>query len=160
MSEVEPVKKKWYKTWYGIALIILVLGIVGNSMSTNVEKAAQTSDTPVQETTPAKPTEEETSIAREQAQTELDDLMSKAKKAGLVTSYDFSKLDANTWRWDVYVGKVWYTQTVQQKKDFIAYISLRKEVITGYRHFKVYDGYTNEKVAEVASFSGSIEVYK
>ena len=158
MSEVVQEKKKWYRRWYGITLIVITLGVVVNSMSENVEKVASTPSAPVQQEATQK--EEELSVAKEQAQKELDDLMAKAKKAGLVTSYNFTEVDANDWIWDVYVGKVWYTQTVQQKKDFIAYISLRKEVITGYRHFKVYDGYTNEKVAEVASFSGSIEVYK
>jgi hypothetical protein len=157
MNEVPQVKKKWYKTWYGILLIVTVLIIGISSVSNTPTKVTETTPAPAPETAQA---EEENAVAKEQAQKELDDLMSKAKAAGLVTSYDFSKLDEKLWNWEVFVGKVWYTQTVQQKKDFIAYISLRKEVITGYRHFKLYDGYTNEKVAEVASFSGSIEVYK
>ena len=86
--------------------------------------------------------------------------MPKAKTASLVTSYDFSKLDENTYRWDIFVGSPWYSMTVQEKKDFIAYIGLRKKAITGYSHFELRDGYNNDKVGEITSFSQSIEIYK
>lgn len=92
---------------------------------------------------------------KEKAQKELDEFMSLSKKATIVTSYEFSD-EASV----VYVGKVWYTQTVQFKKDFIAKVATLKKAITGYKHFEVRDAYSNEKVAEVTSFSGSLEVYK
>lgn len=81
--------------------------------------------------------------------------MALGKKSGLVTSYEFSE-SANV----VYVGPLWYTQQVPFKKDFIAKIAMLKTNITGYRHFEVRDSYSNEKVAEVTAFSGSLEVYK
>ncbi len=94
-------------------------------------------------------------VSKDAAQKELDDLMSKSKSAGLVTSYEFS--DKAT---EVYVGEIWYTQTVQFKKDFIAKIGMLKKTITGYSHFEVRDAYSNEKVGEITAFSQSIEVYK
>ncbi|MFA5934551.1 MAG: hypothetical protein WC827_01535 [Candidatus Paceibacterota bacterium] len=92
---------------------------------------------------------------KQKAQKELDSVFSLAKQAGLVTSYEFSN-KANV----IYVGKIWYTQTVAFKKDFLAKIATLKEKITGYHHFQVLDAYSNEKVAEVTAFSGSLEVYK
>jgi hypothetical protein len=85
--------------------------------------------------------------------------MALAKKATLVTSYEFS----NTAH-IIYVGPIWYTQTVQQKKDFIAKISMLQAQINGkgdsWEWFTVNDDHSNEKVAEVTAFSGSLEVYK
>ena len=95
------------------------------------------------------------SQTKEQAQKELDEVMELSKTAGLVTSYEFSE-KANV----IYVGKVWYTQTVAFKKDFMAKVSTLKKTITGYHRFEVLDAYSNEKVAEVTAFSGSLEVYK
>jgi hypothetical protein len=92
---------------------------------------------------------------KDKAKKELDDLMALGKKSGLVTSYEFS--DTAT---VVYVSKYWYTQTVVFKKDFLAKVSYLKEKMTGYRHFKVIDAYSNEKVAEVTAFTGAFEVYK
>jgi cytoskeletal protein RodZ len=89
------------------------------------------------------------------AQKELDKIMSLAKQSGLVVSYEFSN-SATV----VYIGQVWYAQTVQFKKDFIAKIAMLKEQITGYRHLEVRDAYSNEKVAEVTAFAGSLEIYK
>ena len=92
---------------------------------------------------------------KDAAQKELTEFMGLAKSAGLVASYDFSET-GNI----VYVGNIWYTQTVQFKKDFLAKIAMLKEKITGYHRFEVRDAYSNEKVAEVTAFSGSLEVYK
>lgn len=93
--------------------------------------------------------------AKEKAQKELDDVIALSKKAGLVKSYEFSD-KANV----VYVNKMWYTQDVSFKKDFLAKIASLKTAITGYHRFEVRDAYSNEKVAEVTAFSGSLEVYK
>ena len=60
----------------------------------------------------------------------------------------------------VYVGPVWYTQTVAFKKDFLAKTAMLKKAVTGYGHFEVRDAHSNEKVAEVTAFSQSLEVYK
>lgn len=92
---------------------------------------------------------------KEVAQKELDELIKLMKEEGLVQSYEFSE-SQNV----VYVGKVWYTQNVQFKKDFLAKLSTLKETITGYHRFEVRDALSNEKVAEVTAFSGSLEVYK
>lgn len=92
---------------------------------------------------------------KDAAQKELVEFMNLAKGAGMVTSYEFSET-GNT----VYVGNIWYTQTVQFKKDFLGKIALLKQKITGYHHFEVHDAYSNDKVAEVTAFGGSLEVYK
>ncbi|MFA5022511.1 MAG: hypothetical protein WC508_05540 [Patescibacteria group bacterium] len=89
------------------------------------------------------------------AQKELDEVMALAKKSGLVSSYEFSN-SATV----VYVGQVWYTQTVQFKKDFMAKIAMLKKRITGYQHFEVRDANSDEKVGEVTAFGGSLKVYK
>lgn len=81
--------------------------------------------------------------------------MALGKKSGLVTAYEFS--DSAT---VVYVGNVWYTQTVQFKKDFLASIGMLKKQITGYQHLEIRDAYSNEKVAEITAFGGSLEVYR
>lgn len=92
---------------------------------------------------------------KENAQKELDTIIALGKKAGLITSYEFSDMASV-----VYVGRIWYTQTVSFKKDFLAEIASLKESITGYRHFEVRDAYSDEKVGEVTAFMGSLEVYK
>lgn len=92
---------------------------------------------------------------REISQKELTEYMTLAKKAGLIKSYEFSKMK-NV----VYADSVWYSQTVSFKQDFITKISTLKESITGYHWFEVRDAYSNEKLAEVTAFSGSIEIYK
>lgn len=93
--------------------------------------------------------------AKAEAQEKLDELMALGKKSGLVTAYEFS--DSAT---VVYVGNVWYTQTVQFKKDFLASIGMLKKQITGYQHLEIRDAYSNEKVAEITAFGGSLEVYR
>lgn len=146
-------KKVFYKTWYGIALIIICFIVVVNSLSKGIQKVAESpaaTPAPEAQATPSEPT-----ISKAQAQKELDSIMALAKKSNLVTSYEFSD-SASV----VYVGSTWYTQTVQQKKDFIAYVGERKKVIIGYSHFELHDAYTNEKVGEITAFSSSIEVYK
>ena len=72
-----------------------------------------------------------------------------------MSSYEFSE-KANV----VYVGKIWYTQPVTFKKDFMGKVAALKKTITGYHRFEVLDAYSNEKVAEVTAFSGSLEIYK
>lgn len=49
---------------------------------------------------------------------------------------------------------------VQQKKDFLTSLSSMKKVATGYHRMEVRDTYSNEKVAEVTAFSGSVEILK
>ncbi|MFA6524573.1 MAG: hypothetical protein WC264_03385 [Candidatus Paceibacterota bacterium] len=155
MNEEIKKEKVWYKRWYVIVLLVVSFIIVISGMGGNSDNNSTPTPKTKETATVSEPT-----ISKEQAQKDLDKYMPMAKTAGLLTSYDFSKLDDNTYRWDVFVGSNWYTQTVQQKKDFIAYIGLRKKAITGYSHFELRDGYTNEKVGEITAFSQSIEVYK
>lgn len=91
----------------------------------------------------------------DKAEKELTDFMHLAIKGGLVSSYEFSDT-AN----EVFVGSPWYNMTVQDKKDFMAYIAMRKKIVRGYAFFTVKDAYSNEKVGEVTSFSNSLEVYR
>ncbi len=93
--------------------------------------------------------------AKADAREELTKVMSLAKQAGLITAYEFS--DSAT---VVYADTAWYAQTVQFKKDFLAKVGPLKKQITGYMHFEVRDAYSNEKVAEITSFGGSLEVYR
>ncbi|MFA6608295.1 MAG: hypothetical protein WCT07_00040 [Candidatus Paceibacterota bacterium] len=150
-QSVSWIRKHPYIT--GAVLLTLVIVTVP---SKTVTQPAQVVSTPqpkqVATTTPT--------LSKEQAQKELDAIMGTAVKAQLVTSYDFKEIANNTYKWDIFVGKNWYVQTVKQKKDFVAYIAIRKKAITGFSHFELHDAYTNEKVAEVTSFSQSIEVYK
>lgn len=111
---------------------------------------------PVVQPKPAEVPQSQTSqTSKAAAQKELDELMALSKKAGLITSYEFSNVATV-----VYADSVWYTQTVQFKKDFLAKIGMLKKQITGYMHFEVRDAYSNEKLAEVTAFSSSLQVYK
>lgn len=91
----------------------------------------------------------------ETAKKELRELMQLSIDVKLVRSYEFSD-KANV----VYADRAWYSQDVQFKKDFLAKVSSLKEIITGYNHFEIRDTYTDEVVAEVTTFSGSLKVYK
>ncbi len=138
---------------YSIAIlfgVVLVTSLVEDESLTSQPAAT----TPVVETTAApQPTASERPKA--DAQAELDSLMSLSKKAGLISDYEFSASAVV-----VYADRAWYTQTVTFKKDFLAKIGLLKKEVTGYKHFEVRDSLTNEKVAEITSFNGSLEIYK
>jgi hypothetical protein len=151
-KEMSPKKKK---VIIGVILVIFFFVFIG---AMGGDSASPSSEAPVvanNEGPEAKP-----QISKEDAQKELDELMGLAIKGGLIKSYDFSEIAPNVYRGDVYADKAWYTQTVQFKKDFLAKVAMLREGITGYKHFKVLDAYSNEKVAEVTAFSGSLEVYK
>ncbi len=90
-----------------------------------------------------------------EAEAEFKDLMETGGKAGLIASWEFSET-ANV----VYVTDVWYGQSATFKKDFLAKVAMLRKETQGYRWFEVRDSTSNEKVAEVTSFSGSLEVYK
>jgi hypothetical protein len=92
--------------------IILILGV----FFINLASEPTVSTTPVSSSVKQEqPTQQEQtpSISKEQAQKELNDLMDKSKKAGLVTSYEFSDKAS-----EVFIDNAWYTQTVQFKKKF------------------------------------------
>jgi len=148
MSEEVKTKKEWYKKWYVIVLV--VVGFIWAVRSSFSGNSGNTVPQPVAQQTQTTPT-----VSKEQAQKDLDTFMETAKKAKLVSSYEFS--DKAT---VVYIDSMWYTQKVDFKKDFIAKIGLLKKALTGYTHFEARDAYNNDKVAEITSFSQSIEIYK
>ncbi|MFZ2072690.1 MAG: hypothetical protein WA101_02345 [Minisyncoccia bacterium] len=142
----DRIKKHPFITGFVVLIVIIFFINLFNGGSSN-------STTP-----PPQQTQQQTStptVSKEQAQKELNDFMETAKKAKLVSSYEFS--DKAT---VVYIDSMWYTQKVDFKKDFIAKIGLLKKAVTGYSHFEAKDAYSNEKVAEITSFSQSIEIYK
>ena len=131
-----------------IVITIIVIGVMVNTFSKKIPSTNTTMRTPANTSAP-------TNTQTADAKKELEELMDLSNKSGLVTSYAFS--DTKT---VVYVGSTWYTQTVQFKKDFLAKVALLKEKITGYKHFEARDAYSNERVGEVTSSTGSLEVYK
>jgi phage regulator Rha-like protein len=94
--------------------------------------------------------------SKEVALKEFTRLMDLSKKSGLVKSYE---MDENT-SLKIFVSNVWYSQEVQFKKDMIAKFSSLEEQIYGRHRLEVLDAYSNEKLAEITAFSGSIEIYK
>lgn len=155
----QSAKQPFYKNkkfLYGVG-IFFAIGIVGSALDT--PSPAPTPVT-IAETTPEPSQKPQTPVvdeqkAKQEAQAELDKVMELSKTAGLISSYEFSDKASV-----VYADKAWYTQTVTFKKDFLAKVSSLKKTITGYHRFEVLDAYSNEKLAEVTAFSGSLEVYK
>lgn len=137
----------WAKKHPIITIFVIIIIMI---MISNIFPSGK----PVEQGAPVSQTNSPT-ISKEEAQAELDRIVELGKQAGLIKSYEFSDMATV-----VYIGSTWYTQTVQLKKDFLAKIATLKETITGYQHFEVRDAYSNEKVAEVTAFSGSLEVYK
>lgn len=95
-----------------------------------------------------------TQSTKAEAQKELSDFMKLSTNAHIVKSYDFTNERI------VYVDTMWYEMTVIQKQDFVAHVAILKKAAAGYQHFEVHDAYSNEKVAEVTTFLGSVKVYK
>ena len=153
----QQVKKTFYKKWWVIGLAIFFgIGLIG-TLTDNTPRQTPTTtaeakkETPKETTTPSKP-----SISKEEAQKEFNRLMDLSKQSGLVTSYEMT---ADT-SLKIFVSNVWYTQEVSFKKDMIAKFSTLEQAIYGRHRLEVRDAYSNEKVAEVTAFSGSLEVYK
>jgi uncharacterized protein YpmB len=144
---VDDAKAKEWMTKHPIAMGIIFIFII--IMFVNMFSGSNKPQTITENTQPI------SQISKDQAQKELVDLMALSKKAGLVTSYEFSEKAT-----EIFIGKTWYSQTVEFKKDFIAKVGLLKKAITGYTHFEARDAYNNEKVAEITAFSQSIEIYK
>ncbi len=142
---------------YKIIIAVVLLVLFGSTLPESdtppsVAVSAPTSEakqeTPEEAT---KPSEDE----KVKAQAELDEVLGLAKKAGLIKSYEFSETKRV-----IYADRVWYTQTVTFKKDFMGKVASLRKTISGYHRFEVRDAYSDEKVGEVTAFSGSIEVYK
>lgn len=159
-KKYEQPKKKGISKRLGCLIFIVIFALIvlistlagGDKTSTNTSTATPTTNKVVVNTSQVNTNSAKT---KAEAQKELDELMDLSKQSDLVTTYEFS--DSAT---VVYVGSTWYTQTVQFKKDFLAKVAMLKETITGYKHFEARDALSNEKVGEVTSFSGSLEVYK
>lgn len=148
-KENKPFYKKW---WFITIAVIMLLGIFNNPTPPTQPSKEETKTVK----TETQATEKVSAVSKEEAQKEFDKLMDMAKKSGLVTSYEIGENK----EFKIFVGKIWYTQTVQFKKDFIAKMSSLEQTIYGRHRLEVLDGYSNEKVAEVTAFSGSLEVYK
>lgn len=135
-------------------MFIGFLGMLGGGESSETSSVVAPPVQPVQTSTPS-PAPVVSDASKAEAQKELNENMRLAKAANLVTSYEFSDKASV-----VYIGPIWYTQPVSFKKDFLAGTARLKKIITGFGHFEVRDGNSNEKVAEVTSFTQSLEVYK
>ncbi len=131
-----------------IILLIILLVFLFSTCSSSEDTSKKTDGS-------ATPNTEVSTEQKQKAKAELEEVIQMSAKANLVKSYEFSE-KANV----IYVTKLWYTQTVEFKKDFMAKIAMLKNTITGYSHFEVRDAFSDDKVAEVTAFSGSLEVYK
>jgi hypothetical protein len=146
-------KKKWFiglAIFFGIGLIGTIFDDTPRPTPTSTPTQEVKTETQ-KETTTTKPI-----ISKDEAQKEFDRLIGLSKQSGLVTSYEMT---AET-PLKIFVSKVWYTQEVSFKKDMIAKFSTLEQAIYGRHRLEVRDAYSNEKVAEVTAFSGSLEVYK
>jgi ribosomal protein L17 len=135
---------KWF-VFLSVFFLVVVIGLTSGSDDKKPEQQA------VVQSEQASSTAE----SKQQSQEALDALITLSKEAGVISSYEFSET-ANV----VYVTDSWYNLDVSFKKDLIGKIASLKEAATGYHRFEVRNAKSNEKVAEVTAFSGSIEVYK
>jgi flagellar biosynthesis/type III secretory pathway M-ring protein FliF/YscJ len=94
-TDTNNAKKPWYKKWWGITIIVIIVVPVIRGITGDMDKAQkqvapekQQPVTQIQSTT----TQEKTgsALSKEAAQKELDNIVLMGKKAGLVMSYDFS----------------------------------------------------------------------
>lgn len=151
-------KKPFYKNWW-FWVIIVIVGLAFSGSGTKTQPT-QTTPQPSQPvvTKPVKPVEPVAvkTTSKEEAQKEFTRLMNLSKKSGLVKSYEMNE---NT-SLKIFVSNIWYSQEVQFKKDMLAKFSSLEQSIYGRHRLEVRDAYSNEKLAEVTAFSGSVEVYK
>jgi hypothetical protein len=130
-----------------VILVFVAFSVIGAMSPSKPDTTPPPAQTPQAPQAPAMSVSEATS--------EFKDIMATSEKAQLVDSYTFSDTERV-----VYVTDLWYTQPVSFKKDFIAKIAMLQDTISGKHFFEVRDYQSNEKVAEVTAFSGSLEVYK
>lgn len=145
------------------SFVAMAMTVSPTQKSTKLEVSAQSTPKPLAPEKVAKqkpaatiisPTSSSTQPTKAEAQKELSDFMILSTDAHIVKSYDFTNDRV------IYVDKMWYQMTVVQKQNFVAHVGRLKEAATGYRHFEVRDAFSNEKVAEITAFLGSIEIYK
>lgn len=142
-------KKKYSKglKWFVFLSVFFLVVVIGLTSGSD-DKSGQSTAVQSEQTAP-------TVENKEQSQEALDALIAISKQAGVVSSYEFSET-ANV----VYVTDAWYDLDVSFKKDLLGKIASLKEAATGYHRFEVRNVKSNEKVAEVTAFSGSVEIYK
>lgn len=153
---MEQEKKPFYKRkkfLYGLA-IFFVIGYIGSLFDkTPAPQPVQVIKTeqPAVAPTPTTPT-----VSKADALKEFERLMDLSKQSGLVKTYEMSAEASLV----IFVSNVWYTQEVQFKKNMLAKFSTLEQDIYGRHRLEVRDAYSNEKLAEVTAFSGSVEIYK
>jgi hypothetical protein len=125
----------------------IVINVAGMSAAPAAAPATQSVVAPSPTPAPA--------ISSTEAASQFKELMDMSAKATLVSSYEFTDTDRV-----IYVSDVWYSMTVQFKKDFLAKVAMLQDAISGKHFFEVRDEHSNETVGEVTAFSGSLEVYK
>ena len=90
-----------------------------------------------------------------QAAKEFKDLTDLSEKGNLVSSYTFLHTERV-----VFVTDVWYAMDVKFKKSFLANVAMLQDAISGQHYFEVRHDHSNETVALVTAFGGSLQVYK
>lgn len=153
----QPVKKPIYKrTWFVVLAIFFGIGFIG-TLFDDTPRPTPTPSAPVVKEEPKEEVKPQVSQAsKDEALKEFERLMDLSKTSGLVKSYEMTKDTPLT----IFVSKIWYTQEVQFKKDMVAKFSTLQQTIYGRHRLEVRDAFSNEKVAEVTAFSGSMEILK
>ena len=153
----QEVKKPFYKKKWVIGLAIFFgIGFIG-TLFDDTPRPTPTPSAPVVKEEPKEEVKPQVSQAsKDEAMKEFKRLMDLSIASGLVKSYEMTK-DTPL---KIFVSKLWYTQEVQFKKDMVAKFSTLQQTIYGRRRLEVRDAFSNEKVAEVTAFSGSIEILK
>lgn len=153
----QPVKKPIYKrTWFIVLAIFFGIGFIG-TLFDDTPRPTPTPSAPVVKEEPKEEVKPQVSQAsKDETMKEFKRLMDLSIASGLVKSYEMTK-DTPL---KIFVSKIWYTQEVQFKKDMVAKFSTLQQTIYGRHRLEVRDAFSNEKVAEVTAFSGSIEILK
>lgn len=153
----QPEKKPFYKRKWFIGLAIFFgIGLISTIFDDTPPRPVTAPAPEVKQEAPKETATTKPTLSKEDAQKEFDRLMDLSKQSGLVKSYEMTKDVSLT----IFVSKLWYTQEVQFKKDMIAKFSTLQQAIYGRHRLEVRDAFSNEKVAEVTAFSGSIEILK
>ncbi len=147
---------RYKKVLYAISTL-LILFVIISIVSYDAPATETTSQSVAQEQTNSGPVTPKRS--KEEVLKEIDDVMTMGKKAGIISSYDFTEIADNLYKGDVFVEKAWYDQKVTFKKDFVANAGMLKEELSGYSNIRFYDAYSNELVAEIDGFKG-LQIYK
>ena len=143
-SRLDGIKKYWVVIG-ALVTACFAIGWIATAGGTASSAATQPAFTST-----AAPSTSATDAAKQ-----FNDLMDLSEKGNLVSSYTFSDTERV-----IHVTDVWYSMTVQFKKDFLAKVAMLQETMSGKHFFEVRDEHSNDKVGEVTAFSGALEVYK